>query len=143
MQAPPPTSPPINRMVNGASMENQDHLFAGAYQPVLLNYRQLASLIGRPAASVQSEAYRNPRSLPPRVVIPGRAGLWWRLQDVHDWAAGLTATTTPPTRTRQPRPAQPAAPRRGAPGKAERIRAAELGITVKELRAREGMGGAQ
>lgn len=97
-----------------------------AVEPVILGYQLLAQFVSRPAASVRSDAYRKPSTLPPRVIIPGRPGLWWRLQDVRDWVAGLEHATMPAATAKVP--ATTTSRRRGRPTKAEQIARIAAGI---------------
>lgn len=115
-------------------MQNTVSRQAVDIEPAILGYQYLAQFISRPAASVRSDAYRNPSNLPPRVVIPGRPGLWWRLQDVKDWVDSLElATPTDKLRNASKRKIGG----KGAPTKAERLAAQEAGMSVKEWRARD------
>ncbi|SIN84911.1 hypothetical protein SAMN05444168_0853 [Paraburkholderia phenazinium] len=82
----------------------------------LLTVDQLAACIHKSAASIRSDATRNPRSLPPICRLPGTKRLLWRVEDVEQWLAehvqGLAATLNTAA-TDQPRM------RRGRPTKVE------------------------
>lgn len=53
----------------------------------ILTTEQLAKIIHKSAASVRSDASRNPRALPPICRLPGTKRLLFRLVDVREWLA--------------------------------------------------------
>ncbi len=53
----------------------------------LLNVDQLGACIHKSAASIRSDATRNPTSLPPICRLPGTKRLLWRIEDVERWIA--------------------------------------------------------
>lgn len=136
-QTPPPlTTPPRQTGARGDVQATGDtrrgaSLCGAKLNQLILNYRQLADLIGRPAASVRADAYRKPECLPPRLEIPGRSGLWWAMQDIEAWIAGLQRSVPDAlgAQLRTPTPDVEPRRRRGRPTKAEQVRktAAEVG----------------
>lgn len=79
----------------------------------LLTAEDLSFVLRRAVSSIRSDLSRNPRGLPPRVVLPGSRRSLWRLKDVEAWLAAHVVTPPPPTTVPHKR--------RGAPTKAERI----------------------
>lgn len=57
------------------------------FPPELLCVVQLAKVIHKSAASIRSDASRNPLALPPICRLPGNRRLLWRLEDVQAWLA--------------------------------------------------------
>ena len=55
----------------------------------LLTVDSLGKLIHKSAASVRSDASRNPDALPPICRLPGNKRLLWRRKDVMDWIASF------------------------------------------------------
>lgn len=53
----------------------------------MLVVEQLASLLHKSAASIRSDASRNPEALPPICRLPGNKRLLWRREDVLAWLA--------------------------------------------------------
>ena len=83
----------------------------------LLNVEQLGACIHKSAASIRSDATRNPASLPPICRLPGTKRLLWRIEDVERWIAQHIHG--------QPGAApvleDSARPKRGRPTKAEQV----------------------
>lgn len=80
----------------------------------LLTAEDLSFVLRRAVSSIRSDLSRNPRGLPPRVVLPGSRRSLWRLKDVEAWLAAHVVTPPPPPTTVPHK-------RRGASTKAERI----------------------
>jgi hypothetical protein len=59
--------------------------------PELVGPEYLATLLKRKVSTIKVDANRNPQSLPPRLIIPGkkRADMLWVKQDVIDWLNSL------------------------------------------------------
>lgn len=59
--------------------------------PELVGPDYLATLLKRTESTVRVDANRNPESLPPRYIIPGkkRNAMIWAKQDVIDWMNSL------------------------------------------------------
>lgn len=51
----------------------------------LLTLSDLASMLGRSPETIRKDVLRNPRAVPPRVIIPGTRLLRWREVDVLEW----------------------------------------------------------
>lgn len=85
----------------------------------LLTVDQLAEHLQKSAASIRSDATRNPQSLPPICRLPNTKRLLWRVEDVEQWIARHVAGNHDfvPSRI-QP---QPEKRRRGRPTKAESV----------------------
>lgn len=84
--------------------------------PSLLTTEDLARILRRSTHSIRNDLSRNPRSLPPSVVIPGGLRRLWRPQDVEAWLESLVVAPLPPVASQQRQ--------RGAPIKAERLKKA-------------------
>ena len=84
----------------------------------LLRVEDLAELIHKSAASIRSDACRNPQALPPICRLPGTKRLLWRQEDVSHWLERHVSSLA-----NSPTPGIPKAPqrRRGRPTKAEQI----------------------
>lgn len=87
--------------------------------PSLLLVEDLAELIHKSAASIRSDASRNPRALPPICRLPGTKRLLWREEDVANW---LEQHVTAPANSPRADTTEPPQRRRGRPTNAERIR---------------------
>lgn len=82
----------------------------------LLTTADLARILRKSVHSIRSDLVRNPRSLPPRCVIPGTNRILWRRQDVEAWLA--SHVVTPDLIPQLPKQKN----KRGAPTKSERFR---------------------
>lgn len=89
----------------------------------LLTVQDLAQILRKSIHSVRHDVNRNPRSLPPRVVLPGTQRLLWRSHDVEAWIAShIDASQTVPVAQSAAHLAEPPPRRkRGRPSKAEQI----------------------
>lgn len=101
--------------------------------PPVLGADRLAELLDKSVVTILADRSRAPHKLPPAIYAPGAQKPIWLLADVVAW---LLQYREEPSQAQQP--AQPAPKTSGAPRKAERVEAARLGITVRELRARKG-----
>lgn len=85
----------------------------------LLTVEQLSTYIHKSAASIRSDATRNPASLPPICRLPGTKRLLWRVEDVEGWIAqhihGESSTHVPALTGNESKS------RRGRPTKAEQV----------------------
>jgi hypothetical protein len=89
--------------------------------PLILTNEHIASLLVKSKRTVQDDAARAPWRLPPRLQIPGTAGVRYAREEVRTWLENLGEGKLPP------RPADlPIGRRRGRPP----------GSTTKALRAR-------
>lgn len=50
-----------------------------------LGVNDIAELLHKSASSIQSDTSRNPKVLPPRIIIPGSSVLLWLESDVILW----------------------------------------------------------
>ena len=62
--------------------------------PEIVGPDYLATLLKRKVSTIKVDANRNPDSLPPRLIIPGkkRAAMIWAKQDCIDWLNSLRPT---------------------------------------------------
>lgn len=56
-----------------------------AERPNIVGPEYIAELLGCEVSSIKVDVNRRPESLPPRLLIPGRARLMWVEEDVLDW----------------------------------------------------------
>jgi hypothetical protein len=84
----------------------------------LLTVDQLAEHLHKSAASIRSDATRNPQSLPPICRLPNTKRLLWRVEDVEQWIARHVGGDEVDDARTQP---QPMKRRRGRPSKAESV----------------------
>jgi hypothetical protein len=56
---------------------------------------ELAHLIFRAVPTIKNDLYRKPKSLPPRIVMPGSKKLVWLEADVFAWMEQCRQVTTP------------------------------------------------
>jgi len=83
----------------------------------LLNVDQLGACIHKSAASIRSDATRNPASLPPICRLPGTKRLLWRTEDVERWIAQhIHGASVAPLNFENK-----LKPKRGRPRKAEQV----------------------
>lgn len=119
----------------------------GVEYPPIIDADILGKLLHKTVSSIHADRCRNPHRLPPACTPPGTKKPLWLLSDVLAWLAQHREPSCRPNHHSQvQKEASEPSPRpiyRGASTKVERIRASELGITVKELRSREALGGAQ
>lgn len=54
-------------------------------KPNIVGPDYIAELLGIEVSTVKMDVRRNPKSLPPRLAIPGRKALMWIEEDVIDW----------------------------------------------------------
>ncbi|RJX30870.1 MAG: hypothetical protein C4516_09005 [Oxalobacter sp.] len=59
----------------------------------LLTINEVAALLGRCPETIKKDLRRNPRAVPPRVLIPGTRLLRWREEDIKVWLAKLSEAT--------------------------------------------------
>ncbi|MCP5268402.1 MAG: hypothetical protein H6943_05085 [Zoogloeaceae bacterium] len=98
----------------------------------VIGIEDLSRLLRKTPASILADRSRAPWRLPPDTTPPGSKQPLWLLQDVLDWLAQFRkAATSPP-------PREESLVRCGAPTKAERVRAAALGLSVREMRQQVG-----
>lgn len=102
--------------------------------PPVVGVDELAILLKKSAATILADRSRAPHLLPPDSTPPGSRQPLWLLADVLTWLTQFRSPTV--TQPRSIGNSQ----RRGAPTKAERIKANGQGISVTELR-RQGQGG--
>lgn len=93
---------------------------------------ELAAILGKSIQTVYKDRGRNSAALPPPLRIPGSTRTRWLLADVVAWLEACRTTLPAPAPT-----TQPATLRRGAPTKAERLEAEQLGISVQDLRRQQ------
>lgn len=131
---------PHPHVVLAASVRS-DHVQA-AFPPAF-QADVLSLLIGKSVAAILADRSRAPHKLPPACTPPGTRNPTWLLADVLAWLAShREPAAEPPPR---PRRAARRLLKTGRPTKVEQADAERLGITVKELRARQveaGEGGA-
>ncbi|WJF90207.1 DNA-binding protein [Paraburkholderia bonniea] len=95
----------------------------------LLTVDQLAEHLQKSAASIRSDATRNPQSLPPICRLPNTKRLLWRVEDVEQWIARYVAGAEFSNTTEQP---QPEKRRRGRPTKTESVAKQRMRINARE-----------
>lgn len=102
----------------------------------------LSLILGKSVAAILADRSRAPHRLPPACSPPGTRRPTWLLSDVLAWLAEhREAPVSAPERAPA---AFPVAPRRsGRPTKVEQAQAQQLGISVRELRARSAGRGQQ
>lgn len=84
----------------------------------LLTVDELAPIIRKSVETIQSDASRNPKSLPPICRLPRTKRLLWREEDVERWLAAHVDGMTEAAAIAVSGQHQP---RRGRPTKAEQI----------------------
>ena len=82
----------------------------------LLTTDDLARLLHKSVHTIRHDLGRNPRSLPPVLVLPGTNRKFWLPHIVEAWLESYVAV--PPPTPQEPKQKS----KRGAPTKAERIR---------------------
>lgn len=114
-----------------------------AEYPPVLDAEFLGKLLHKTVSSIHADRCRNPHRLPPACTPPGTKKPLWLLSDVLTWLAQHRELGTRQVHDMQVTAKNPESEHRticrGASTKVERIRAAELGITVRALR-RAGAG---
>jgi hypothetical protein len=95
----------------------------------------LSLILGKSVAAILADRSRAPHRLPPACSPPGTRRPTWLLADVLEWLAKHreTPVTAPALNPARPRVV---IHRKGRPTKVEQTEAKDLGITVRELRAR-------
>ncbi len=63
-----------------------------------LGVEDLAPILHRSVATIKSDIYRRPDTLPPRISIPGSTKLLWLETDVIRWIGRCSKSTTHRTR---------------------------------------------
>lgn len=53
--------------------------------PPVLTLQDLSLVLGRSPETIRKDLRRNPKAVPPRLVLPNTRQLRWRLQDVGVW----------------------------------------------------------
>lgn len=53
--------------------------------PPVLTLQDLSLVLGRSPETIRKDLRRNPKAVPPRLVLPNTRQLRWRLQDVWAW----------------------------------------------------------
>lgn len=112
---------------------------ATGLEGVTVSYEGLGQLLHKQASTLKSDMSRKPQDLPPPALIGVKGRPIWIVSDVLNW---LRARTLQEGQKRRLSPALQASMlkarehTRGASTKRERIEAARLGITVRELRRR-------
>jgi hypothetical protein len=104
-----------------------DSVTSQTLDPVI-GIEDLSRLLRKTPGSILADRTRAPWRLPPDSTPPGSKQPLWLLQDVLDWLAQFRKTATSPPAREEP------SVRCGAPTKSERVRAAQLGISVKQMR---------
>lgn len=99
-----------------------------------LTIHDLSAVLHKSTGSIYNDLTRNPKSLPPRIAIPGSIRLLWLRDDVEAWLkshrVGLDDDPLESSASRKKT-------LRGRPSKKEQVEASRLGISVAELRARQ------
>lgn len=104
----------------------------------LIGIQELAKRLHRAESTVRTQVTREPGKLPPRFFIPGSNQVVWMLSIVCDWMIqqqSTTLDTSEPSISSQ----KPNGKRRGAPTAAEKLAAHTAGLSVRELRASQGI----
>lgn len=83
----------------------------------VLSVDQLAHVLHKSAASIRSDASRNPSALPPICRLPGNKRLLFRVEDVQSWMAKYVQRSPADLSPTPPVPAFQAAAKRGRPRK--------------------------
>lgn len=96
--------------------------------PPVVGYQGLAQLMGRSVQTLQADRCRNPDSVPPASIPPGCRTPLWLVSDILAYIQHHKARVG--VRTTHKRTSG-----RGASTKAERLAAAEAGLSVREWRA--------
>lgn len=133
MRDPNVTSQPHLYLAESANLQ----VFPPAFQADVLSL-----ILGKSVAAILADRSRAPHRLPPACSPPGTRRPTWLLADVLAWLAEhREAPVDAPERA----PAKPRAAtgRAGRPTKVEQREAKDLGITIRELRARCVEGGQQ
>lgn len=105
--------------------------------PPVVGYDGLSRLLGRTVQTLQADRCRNPASVPPASTPPGSRTPLWVVAEVIAWLQQHRESGARQATSKR-RKAGP-----GAPTKAEKIAASEVGLSVKEWRALQKEGGAQ
>lgn len=101
----------------------------------LLGVADIAPLLASTPQTIQAWASRAPHKLPPRFVLdPNSNRVLWRWGDVKNWLSGRMGQPAP-----EPQKSTPLAPqkRRGAPSRAEKLAAANAGLSVADFRRKQ------
>ncbi len=53
--------------------------------PPVLTLQDLSLVLGRSPETIRKDLRRNPKAVPPRLVLPNTRQLRWRIQDVSAW----------------------------------------------------------
>lgn len=109
--------------------------------PITIGVDELGAILGKARQTIYKDLGRNPAALPPPLHIPGSSRTRWLMVDVLAWLEACRTVVASSTPSTPPTPPTPPTPKRGAPSKEERLEAGRLGVTVQELRRRQGQEG--
>ena len=110
--------------------------------PPVLAIDGIALLLRKTPQAVLMDRSRAPWRIPPACLAPGTRQPLWITSDVIAWLASHREPASLAPSATQPHPREPREPRvrrDGRPKKTEAAAAAAAGLTVKELRATEGV----